>query len=129
MHWRRMGANPAEHVFGHAMPVTSDGALIAVRMANHTANAGRVYFAAGSFEPEDFPTEFADVDGNMEREVLEETGLDFRSVPREHGYHAHAGKVGTVIVRRFTSTRRQRRSQTESSGSSPPKPGPRSTAR
>jgi 8-oxo-dGTP pyrophosphatase MutT (NUDIX family) len=101
MHWRRMGTNPGEHVFAHAMPVTADGALIAVRMAGHTANAGRVYFAAGSFEPEDFRSGFADADGNMLREVLEETGLDFTSLPREAGYHAHAGEVGTVIARRF----------------------------
>ena len=38
--------------------------------------AGRVYFAAGSFEPVDFRDGLVDVDFNMIREVREETGLD-----------------------------------------------------
>jgi hypothetical protein len=38
------------HMFAHAMPVASDGSLVAIRMAPHTANPGRVYFAAGSFD-------------------------------------------------------------------------------
>ena len=49
---------------------------MAIRMAAHTVNAGRVYFAAGSFEPSDFRDGLVDADGNMVREVREETGLD-----------------------------------------------------
>ena len=58
------------------MLVAADNALVAIRMAAHTVNAGRVYFAAGSFEPEDFPGGRVDLHRNMVREVLEETGLD-----------------------------------------------------
>ena len=64
------------------MLVTKDNALIAIRMAAHTVNAGRVYFAAGSFEPEDFPDGRVDAHGNMVREVTEETGLDISGVRR-----------------------------------------------
>ena len=45
-------------------------ALVAIRMGAHTVNAGKVYFAAGSFEPEDFPDGVVDAHGNMAREVL-----------------------------------------------------------
>src|SRR5690242_7471293 len=48
--WRKERRQTGGHAFAHAMPVTSDGALIAVRMGSQTANPGAVYFAAGSFE-------------------------------------------------------------------------------
>ena len=83
------------------MLVTSDTALIALRMGAHTANAGRVYFAAGSFEPEDFPDGVVDVHGNMVREVREETGLDISNVPRGKRHYALATERGTVIFRRY----------------------------
>lgn len=102
MHWRRNRRSAgAEHIYAHAMPVSSDNALIAVRMGPHTASAGRVYFAAGSFDAEDFRDGFADVEGNMAREVLEETGIDLSPVPRDENYHAWSGDNGTVVVRRY----------------------------
>ncbi|MGO4831044.1 hypothetical protein AB4144_01905, partial [Rhizobiaceae sp. 2RAB30] len=56
MHWRRRPSNDsAQHAFAHAMLVSSDNALVAIRMGAHTASPGSVYFAAGSFEPKDFP--------------------------------------------------------------------------
>jgi 8-oxo-dGTP pyrophosphatase MutT (NUDIX family) len=102
MHWRRARpAESAEHVFAHAMLVASDNALVAVRMGGHTANAGRVYFAAGSFEPEDFPGGMVDVHHNMAREVLEETGIDLAGRTADAAYHACSTNGGTVLVRRF----------------------------
>ena len=79
----------------------ADNALVAIRMAAHTVNAGKVYFAAGSFEPEDFPEGKVDLHFNMAREVLEETGLDIGSAPRDAGCHALATEQGTVIFRRY----------------------------
>ena len=67
----------------------------------HTVNAGKVYFAAGSFEPEDFPGGKVDLHFNMAREVLEETGLDIGSARRDTGCHALATEGGTVIFRRY----------------------------
>jgi 8-oxo-dGTP pyrophosphatase MutT (NUDIX family) len=102
LYWRRQTARErARHVFAHAMLATSDNALIAIRMAGPTINAGKVYFAAGSFEVDDFPGQRVDLDLNMAREVGEETGLAIAALPREDGYQAFSGEVGTVIFRRY----------------------------
>lgn len=102
LYWRRMRPVPsAEHTYAHAVLVASDNTLVAIRMAAATANAGQVYFAAGSFEPEDFRDGLADVDGNMMREVMEETGLDISALPRGTGYQALSTQGGTVIFRRY----------------------------
>lgn len=102
LYWRRLRPVPsAEHTYAHAMLVSADNALVAIRMAATTANAGQVYFAAGSFEAEDFHDGLADVDGNMAREVLEETGLDISALPHGAGYHALSMQGGTVIFRRY----------------------------
>lgn len=103
LYWRRHKAlDTAQHVFAHAALVTSDGALLAIRMGSKTVNAGHVYFAAGSFEPEDFgPDGLADLAGNMAREVREETGLTIAEYPRDPGYHAFSQAAGTVLFRRY----------------------------
>jgi 8-oxo-dGTP pyrophosphatase MutT (NUDIX family) len=92
----------AEHAYAHAMLVAGDNALVAIRMASHTVNAGRVYFAAGSFEPADFRDGLVDVDFNMIREVREETGLDLTSATRGKRYYALSTNSGTVIFRRYS---------------------------
>jgi 8-oxo-dGTP pyrophosphatase MutT (NUDIX family) len=102
LYWRRnRNTAPAEHSFAHAVLVSRDRALIAVRMGMHTANAGRVYFAAGSFEPADFRDGLVDLDYNMEREVREETGLDIARAKRDPAYHAYSSEQGTVIFRGY----------------------------
>lgn len=102
LHWRRnRDASAGYHVFASAMPVTADGALLAVRMGPHTANAGRVYFAAGSFERQDFSGGLVDVDHNIRREVAEETGFDLAGVPHERHYHALCTTAGLTLVRRY----------------------------
>jgi len=102
LHWQknRMIAG-AGHAFAHAMLVSSDNALVAIRMAAHTVNAGKVYFAAGSFEPEDFPGGRVDLHANMAREVREETGIDLAVARRDARHFALCGDNGTVIVRRY----------------------------
>jgi 8-oxo-dGTP pyrophosphatase MutT (NUDIX family) len=102
MHWRNNRAtSSAAHAFAHAMLVSGDGALVAIRMGSHTVNAGRVYFAAGSFEPTDFFDGLVDVDFNMIREVREETGLDLERAERGQRYYVLATQSGTVIFRRY----------------------------
>ncbi|MBN9548286.1 MAG: hypothetical protein J0H31_05230 [Alphaproteobacteria bacterium] len=102
MLWRKRRENSgAEHAYAHAMLVAGDNALVAIRMGPHTVNAGRVYFAAGSFEPVDFRDGLVDVDFNMIREVGEETGLDLSAAERGQRYHALSTASGTVIFRRY----------------------------
>ena len=101
MYWRRDRAGTAAHAFAHPVLVASDNALVAIRMASHTVNAGKVYFAAGSFEPEDFPDGQVDLHHNMAREVREETGLDLAKARRGALCHALSTDKGTVIFRRY----------------------------
>ncbi len=101
LYWRKDRVATAMHAFAHAMLVSSDNALVAIRMAEHTVNAGRVYFAAGSFEPEDFFDRRVDVHFNMAREVGEETGLDLDAARRDERHHALSLANGTVIFRRY----------------------------
>lgn len=102
LYWRRLRPVPfAEHSYAHAVLVSADDALVAIRMGPRTANPGLVYFAAGSFEPADFRDGVADLDFNMHREVLEETGLDIAAIPSEPRFHALSVVTGTVIFRRY----------------------------
>ncbi len=102
LHWRKnRPASKGFHVFANAMPVTTDGALLAIRMGPHTANAGRVYFAAGSFERQDFVDGVADVDFNIHREVAEETGMDLEPLRRDENYFALCNALGLTLIRRY----------------------------
>jgi 8-oxo-dGTP pyrophosphatase MutT (NUDIX family) len=87
--WRRqIDRNGGAHLFAYPVLVGSDGALVAITMGPHTANPGQVYFAAGSLEPQDIVAGRCDLEANMRREVLEETGLDLAACRTEQGYHA-----------------------------------------
>lgn len=102
MHWRRRRANgTAQHAFAHAMLVAADNALVAIRMGAHTASPGSVYFAAGSFEPRDFPDGNVDLHFNMARELNEETGLSIDGARREDQHYFISLESGTVIFRRY----------------------------
>jgi 8-oxo-dGTP pyrophosphatase MutT (NUDIX family) len=104
MYWRRDRLTEnAGHAFAHAVLVSGDGALVAIRMGAHTVNAGRVYFAAGSFELEDFRDGRVDVAYNMQREVMEEIGIDLAEAETEPGrrHYLLSTQAGTVIFRRY----------------------------
>ncbi len=89
------------HIFAHAVPISADGAIIAVRMAPHTANPGRIYCAAGSFEPEDFIGGRLDFSYNTHREVMEETGIDLGGVRHEAGYGLLRAGRTILVFRRY----------------------------
>ena len=102
LHWRRSrDGTTAEHLYAHAMPVASDGALVAIRMGSHTLNAGRVYFAAGSLDLDDVRDGRIDLVHNMTREVSEETGIDLAGCRAEAAFHGYSANSGTVILRRY----------------------------
>jgi 8-oxo-dGTP pyrophosphatase MutT (NUDIX family) len=99
MYWRRQPERQGGiHLFAYPVIESSDGALVAIRMGAHTANPGQVYFAAGSLEPEDIVSGVCDVEFNMRREVLEETGLDLAdSTPGERYYASHFRRTVTIF--------------------------------
>jgi 8-oxo-dGTP pyrophosphatase MutT (NUDIX family) len=82
--WRDWGFPDAEVFNGFGMGALrgSDGAFILGEMAGHTANAGRIYFPAGTPDPDDIRGAAVDISGSIAREVEEETGLtraDYRA--------------------------------------------------
>jgi 8-oxo-dGTP pyrophosphatase MutT (NUDIX family) len=75
--WRDWG-HPGERVencFSMAALRAADGAYLLGEMASHTLNAGRIYFPAGTPDPNDILGAKVDLEGSARRELLEETGL------------------------------------------------------
>lgn len=102
LYWRRKAERPdGVHIFAHAVPVSSDNAIIAVRMGKHTANPGRIYCAAGSFEPDDFTDGRMDFERNTHREVLEETGLDLSEAERDRDFGLLRSGRSVLLFRRY----------------------------
>jgi 8-oxo-dGTP pyrophosphatase MutT (NUDIX family) len=87
--WRDWGF-PDKSVFngfGMGALLSNDGAFVLGEMGQHTANAGRIYFASGTPDLDDIRGDTLDMSGSVEREVEEETGLapaDYRSDAHWH---------------------------------------------
>jgi 8-oxo-dGTP pyrophosphatase MutT (NUDIX family) len=88
--WRDWGFPDREATNCFAMGAlrSADGAFLLGVMAPHTANAGRVYFPAGTPEPGDVVAGRLDLPGSITREVAEETGLTPDDYEAEAGWHA-----------------------------------------
>lgn len=102
LYWRmNQSLLNAFHLFGFAVPVASGGELIAVRMGEGTANAGRVYFAAGSIERQDFVNGKLDLPACSEREVEEETGLKLGHYRRDDKVNLVRAGSAILMFRRY----------------------------
>lgn len=77
--WRDLGWPDATVVNGFSMAAlrAADGPWVAGVQGNQTANAGQIYFAAGTPDLSDVLADGRlDLEGNISRELAEETGLD-----------------------------------------------------
>ena len=91
MSWRDFG-HPGPMIrngFAMAALRAADGAFLLGRMGEHTANPGKVYFAAGTPDREDArPDGTLDLAGSVTRELCEETGLALDEISVEERWTA-----------------------------------------
>ncbi len=75
--WRDFGFPDLDmaNCFAMAALVSADGAFMLGRMGGHTANAGKIYFPAGTPDPDDAKGGMIDLEGSVLRELAEETGI------------------------------------------------------
>jgi 8-oxo-dGTP pyrophosphatase MutT (NUDIX family) len=79
---------------------TEDGAFILGRMADYTANAGKIYFPAGTPDPDDvLPDGTVDLAGSVLRELAEETGLQAHEVIATDRWTAVFAGARTALMR------------------------------
>jgi hypothetical protein len=78
----------ARNCFPMAALHSSDGAFLLGVMGAHTANAGRIYFASGTPDPNDVVGDEVDLEQCVMRELAEETGLVEADVQPEPGWTA-----------------------------------------
>jgi 8-oxo-dGTP pyrophosphatase MutT (NUDIX family) len=86
--WRDFGFPDATtfNCFGMAALRSADGAYLLGEMAPTTANAGRIYFPAGTPDLADIRDGKVDLAGNVMRELAEETGLTAADVDVSAGW-------------------------------------------
>jgi 8-oxo-dGTP pyrophosphatase MutT (NUDIX family) len=79
----------------------SDGGYLLGVMAGHTANAGRIYFPAGTPDPADVRGATVDLMGNIMREIAEETGLAAADFSVTSGWHAVVDGARVAVMKRI----------------------------
>jgi 8-oxo-dGTP pyrophosphatase MutT (NUDIX family) len=77
----------------------NDGVFVLGEMAAHTANAGRIYFAAGTPDLDDLRDNTVDIAGSVAREVEEETGLTAADYRADGPWHCVVSNGVIAIIR------------------------------
>lgn len=88
-----------KNCFGMGALRSADGAFLLGLMAEHTANAGTIYFPAGTPEPRDISGTTVDLGHSVMRELTEETGLGGADIMPEAGWHAVLAGPRIAMIR------------------------------
>ncbi|MBV9563095.1 MAG: NUDIX hydrolase [Bradyrhizobium sp.] len=99
--WRDWGF-PDESVFnGFGMGALrcADGAFVMGVMSEHTSNAGRIYFPAGTPDLDDIADGRIDIEGSIVRELEEETGLSPGDYRMEADWHCVSAGAAIAMFR------------------------------
>jgi hypothetical protein len=86
--WRDFGFadRTISNAFAMAVLRSADGAFLLGEMGPTTANAGKIYFPSGTPDPSDLVGDAVDLEGNVLRELEEETGLAADEVALDPGW-------------------------------------------
>ena len=85
--------------FGMGALRASDGAFVMGEMAQHTANAGRIYFPSGTPDLGDVTDGVLDIPGSVIRELEEETGLTADDYRAEADWHCVVAGPTIALIR------------------------------
>ena len=85
--------------FGMGALLSSDGAFVLGEMGAHTANAGRIYFPAGTPDPGDVRDGMLDIEGSVVREIEEETGLTQDHYAMDAQWHIVCAAARIAMIR------------------------------
>jgi 8-oxo-dGTP pyrophosphatase MutT (NUDIX family) len=113
--WRAWGfPDPAvRNCFSLGALRGSDGGFLLGVMNSHTLNAGKIYFPAGTPEPNDINGEMVDLASSIHREVAEETGIAPADYAEEAGWtcvfsDAHIAQIKQLHARETAAALRAR---------------------
>jgi hypothetical protein len=83
---------------------SADGGYLLGEMASYTAGAGRSYFPCGTPEPDDVSAGGTfDLDDNLRRELLEETGIAVAELDAEPGWTVVRDRCFLGLMKRLTA--------------------------
>ena len=113
--WRDWGFPDAavKNCFSLGALRASDGGFLLGVMGSHTLNAGKIYFPAGTPDPDDIVGGTVDLAGSIRREVAEETGLDADAYQAEDGWYcilapSRIAHIKVLHVRQTAAALRER---------------------